>query len=149
MEENQNNHKVPRRAFLDKMLQGSVLAGVAGMAYPVTRYLIPPAEAEGQQKEVEAGTTDQVTAGKAVKFEFHGKPAILINSKAGYVALSAVCTHLGCIVDWNEAKAQIMCPCHNAVFDYNGNIVSGPPPLPLEQMEVNVRDKKIMVRKKA
>jgi Rieske Fe-S protein len=41
-----------------------------------------------------------------------------------------------------------VCPCHNAIFDYNGNIVSGPAPLPLERFEVDVRDNKVMVRRK-
>lgn len=148
MAENKNQDKPTRRAFLDKMLEGMVVAGAGVALYPLVKYAIPPKQAEGQQNEVEATTVDQLGPGKALKFEFHGQPAMVINVKTGFKAVSAVCTHLGCIVDWDESKLQIICPCHNAVFDYNGNIVSGPPPLPLEQLEANVRDNKIMVRKK-
>lgn len=139
---------VRRRTFLDTLLRGWVLAGVAGMAYPVAKYLTPPHAPEAAEKEVEAAAADQVKPGEAVKFEFHGTPALLMNVKTGFVAVSAVCTHLGCIVDWDAGKSQVVCPCHNAIFDYNGNIVSGPAPLPLERFEVNVRDNKVMVRRK-
>lgn len=130
------------------MLQGAVVVGLGGAVWSAVGYAIPPHESEGREKEVEVGAEDDVKPGEAKKFEMHGKPALVINTKSGFVALNAVCTHLGCIVDWDETKKQVICPCHNAVFDHNGNIVSGPPPLPLEQLEVSVRGGKIMVRKK-
>lgn len=144
----QQNNGVQRRTFLDTLLRGWVLAGLAGMMYPVAKYLTPPHAPESAEHEVEAAVADQIAPGNAVKFEFHGEPALLMNGKTGFTAVSAVCTHLGCIVDWDSAKSQIVCPCHNAIFDHNGNIVSGPAPLPLERFEVDVRDNKVMVRRK-
>ena len=140
--------KVTRRGFLDRLLQGAVVLGIGVFVYPVVKYVIPPGDTEGKESEVDAGPVADLKIGTAKKVEYNGKPVLLINTKVGFSAISAVCSHLGCIVDWNEDKQVVTCPCHNAVFDYNGNIVSGPPPLPLEKLDVNVRGDKIMIRKK-
>jgi len=41
-------------------------------------------------------------------------------------AVSAVCTHLGCIVTWNNAEQSWDCPCHGARYDFDGNVIHGP-----------------------
>ena len=56
----------------------------------------------------------------------------------GYRALSATCTHLGCRVTWNEGKSQYICPCHGGVYDREGKVVAGPPPEPLQRVNVRV-----------
>ncbi len=56
----------------------------------------------------------------------------------GYRALSAICSHLGCRVNWNAADKQFKCPCHGGVYDRDGNVVSGPPPAPLARYAVRV-----------
>lgn len=53
-------------------------------------------------------------------------------------ALSATCTHLGCQVRWEAAKKQFICPCHGGVYDATGTVVSGPPPRPLDAIEVRL-----------
>ncbi|MFB6253840.1 MAG: ubiquinol-cytochrome c reductase iron-sulfur subunit [Halobacteriaceae archaeon] len=65
----------------------------------------------------------------------------------GFVAYSAICTHLGCTVDWTEQPHNVgsprdHCPCHIGEFDpYEGaKVVGGPPPRPLPQIGVRVND---------
>ena len=53
-------------------------------------------------------------------------------------ALSATCTHLGCQVRWDDAATQFRCPCHGGVFGAQGNVISGPPPRPLDRVETRV-----------
>jgi cytochrome b6-f complex iron-sulfur subunit len=60
--------------------------------------------------------------------------AIVIHTSSGYNAFSLVCTHQGCIVGYNGS--QFVCPCHGGRYDSNGNVISGPPPSPLQKLTV-------------
>ena len=60
--------------------------------------------------------------------------------------LSAVCTHMRCILDFDRTRRAIVCPCHDGHFDLNGNVVSGPPPAPLPSYEVLTRGGEVYVR---
>ena len=53
-------------------------------------------------------------------------------------ALSATCTHLGCQVRWEREKKQFLCPCHGGVYDAQGRVLDGPPPRPLDSVDVRV-----------
>jgi glycine/D-amino acid oxidase-like deaminating enzyme/nitrite reductase/ring-hydroxylating ferredoxin subunit len=46
--------------------------------------------------------------------------------------LSAVCTHLACIVHWNNAEKSWDCPCHGSRYDLDGSVIQGPATEPLE-----------------
>lgn len=63
-----------------------------------------------------------------------------------YAAMSNICTHLGCRVRWIENQEQFICPCHNGVFDKQGNVLAGPPPRPLDQYEVKVEQEQIFIK---
>jgi Rieske Fe-S protein len=54
-------------------------------------------------------------------------------------AMSAVCTHLGCLVSWDPTKEQFLCPCHGGVYDRAGNVIAGPPPRSLDTVSVRVQ----------
>lgn len=60
-------------------------------------------------------------------------------------AISATCTHLGCIVSWDEAQNRFKCPCHNGVFDANGEVVSGPPPAPLKRHRIKIEGGRVLL----
>jgi len=60
--------------------------------------------------------------------------------------LSAVCPHLGCSVQWNDAKGQFVCPCHSGVFTADGTLVSGPPPRGLDELDVTIDGGRLKVR---
>ncbi|MEX2660749.1 MAG: ubiquinol-cytochrome c reductase iron-sulfur subunit [Vicinamibacterales bacterium] len=61
-------------------------------------------------------------------------------------ALSATCTHLGCRVRWDAPSTRFRCPCHGGVFDARGAVVEGPPPRPLDRVEVRVDAGTVLVR---
>jgi cytochrome b6-f complex iron-sulfur subunit len=71
---------------------------------------------------------------------------IVVRTPQGFRAYSAICTHLGCIVAWNEQRRQIDCPCHAGVFDISGRVVSGPPPRPLPENGVMVVNDEVLVK---
>ncbi|MEM4545476.1 MAG: Rieske 2Fe-2S domain-containing protein [Nitrososphaerota archaeon] len=74
-------------------------------------------------------------------------PAVLIHlpeDKAAlvgkeFVAYSAVCTHLGCIVSYKSEEDALFCPCHAGYFDpTNGKAISGPPKKPLPEVKLRI-----------
>ena len=69
-----------------------------------------------------------------------GKPAVLFSENGQPVALSLECTHLGCIVKWNDALRRYECPCHGGTFDESGEVLSDPPRLPLKRLKIEERD---------
>lgn len=64
----------------------------------------------------------------------------LISHAGELYALSAVCTHLGCLVDWSRHKEQFLCPCHGGKYDIGGRVVEGPPRLALARLPLRVEE---------
>lgn len=62
-----------------------------------------------------------------------------------FTVFSAVCTHLGCGVRWDEAGNRFFCPCHGGVFDVTGKVVGGPPPRPLTRLRAKVQAGEVLV----
>jgi len=59
------------------------------------------------------------------------KSAVYRDDRGVYHELSAVCTHLGCVVEWNEIEKSWDCPCHGSRFDVDGHVLNGPATKPL------------------
>lgn len=88
----------------------------------------------------EIAQISDVPAGSAVNFQEAGNPAVLVHLKDGkFAAYSAVCTHQGCTVAYQNG--QLFCPCHGSVFDPSkgGTVLSGPAPSPLPRIPVKVQ----------
>ena len=116
---------------------------------PVARFLDPPKVAEASVNEVAAGKVQDLkpNSGKIVKFG--NKPALLVRiNETEWKAFSAVCTHLNCTVQYQEARREIWCACHNGTYDLKGSVVSGPPPKPLEEYAVKVRGDEVVISKR-
>ncbi|HME58831.1 MAG TPA: Rieske (2Fe-2S) protein [Terracidiphilus sp.] len=136
--------KNSRRAFM-------AAAGVAGLAYaaalayPVYRYLASPAEMAMEATaitEVTLKDAHKLPAGSVLMFKFGPSPAMLIHHLDGrWISMTAVCTHLGCTVQYEPQADRIHCACHGGVYDpYTGANVSGPPPRPLRLFKVAVNE---------
>jgi menaquinol-cytochrome c reductase iron-sulfur subunit len=66
-----------------------------------------------------------------------------------FKAYSARCTHLGCAFVWDDEAKNFLCPCHHGRFDLKtGAVLDGPPPRPLDELEVQVRDSAVFVKYK-
>lgn len=143
---------VSRRGFVKIALGGAGLAYAGAIGYPIYRYLNSPVETSQSAaaiKEVTLADAEKLPVGSAMVFKFGVKPALLIHHEDGsWVAMSAVCTHMGCTVAYDPTKTKIVCECHGGQFDAKtGENVSGPPPKPLEKFEVVVAEGSITVRR--
>ncbi len=137
---------VSRRSFLDGLLAGMVALLVAATVYPIVRYLWPSYRraAAGRERSLSI-PLGQVPEGAAHFTKFGGESVVVVRTEESVYALSAVCTHLGCIVKWDQARGQLICPCHAAIFDVNGNVLGGPAPRPLPSYGVRVVGDKIVL----
>ena len=139
----------PRRRVVGFLLGGGLFASLASFVYPVLRYLIPPSVADLGGDEVVASKVGDLKPNGSKVFRFGARPALLLMTADGqYRALSAVCSHLSCTVQYRNDLRQIWCACHNGLYDLNGRNISGPPPRPLEAFQVHVRGDEIVVTRK-
>lgn len=76
----------------------------------------------------------------------------IFRDKLGYFfALSTVCTHLGCNVEWKATgvpgypEGVMMCPCHGSLFNKTGDVISGPAPRSLDRYKMYLEDDKLIV----
>ena len=137
-----------RRGFINLLLRFSGTAIGGFVLYPVVRYLIPPPTPEAATRRVVAARKDELKSGGFKIFPFGGQPGLLIRKADGnYKAFTAVCTHLGCTVQYRAGDEAIWCACHNGAYDLEGRNISGPPPRPLEQYAVHLAGDEIVVEK--
>jgi cytochrome b6-f complex iron-sulfur subunit len=135
-----------RRSFLDFSIFFSLLVLAGGTIYPIIRFLLPSREAtEGGGTPTLSIALDELSKGDAVIKKLLGKPVIVVRTENDVHALSAVCTHLGCIVKWEKATQRLICPCHVATFDLRGNVTGGPAPSPLLSIEAKISGEQIVI----
>lgn len=145
LDSNQN-----RRSFLKYLLSTSVIGFLASVLYPIVSYLNPPKQNEVEVSSVLAGKISDFEKDSGKIIRFGNKPVLVIRTeKDEFKAMSAVCTHLDCTVQYKKEMGMIWCACHNGKYDINGNNVSGPPPRPLDMYQVNKQGDNIFVSKKA
>lgn len=131
---------VTRRDFTRYLAVASCAfaAGTAGVAALATA----KEPAKGGPKEI-VGLAD-VEEGSSHLFRYptEADPAILLHLPGGELrAYSQKCTHLGCVVFWEDGADDLLCPCHEGHFDLrSGDPVSGPPDRPLPGIDLEVRD---------
>jgi glycine/D-amino acid oxidase-like deaminating enzyme/nitrite reductase/ring-hydroxylating ferredoxin subunit len=81
---------------------------------------------------------DEITAGTGAVIRVGGEQRAVYRDETGLLhALSARCTHLGCIVHFNDAERAWECPCHGSRFDVDGSVIQGPANKPLERKDVD------------
>lgn len=158
-EEENKEVKVSRRDFLGLATFG--IGGVIGLAIgiPGIAYILGPAlKKPEEQNWIPLGAASKVEIGTPTLFKtkIEQKAGWIVNEQEltfyvitdngrEFTALSNVCTHLGCRVRWVEDQDQFFCPCHNAIFDKNGEVVAGPPPRPLDAYEVKEENGQLFV----
>jgi len=155
-----SSHRISRRDFVKVMTAalGSVMGVVMGI--PIVGYLIDPAlKAQSGEALIPLGPLENFPVGTPKSFSFTRSNVNgwekTVNSYGGFVyrkseseliVLSSRCTHLSCSVNWNEAKGEYDCPCHDAQFGVEGEVLGGPPPHPLDRYEASVEEGTLMIR---
>ena len=146
MDESALKKPTSRREFLDWIIRGGLFATLAGMLFPALTYLWPVTRRGPNSGLLEVGKADEIHVWGSKKVVMGSTALLVVRTPNEFKAFSAVCTHLGCIVFWDSEKRQIVCPCHAGLFDLEGRVTAGPPPLPLQKHEVVLTDGKIYIK---
>lgn len=144
-----SKQRVSRRQFLSYTLAGVGGFMAASMFLPMVRFAVDPvlkADTSGRYIATKQKISDLTDEPVRVDFTFKQKDAWyetnvtntawVYKENGKIIALSPICTHLGCTVDWNTDKEhpnQFFCPCHLGLYEKDGKNVPGtPPPRPLD-----------------
>jgi len=136
-----------RRSFLVKIVGGIGAAVAVSTLYPVISYIIPPANTAKSVNELVVGKAAEVPEKSGKIYQFNKDKVIVVNDNGQLTACSAVCTHLGCLVHWDNSLNLLSCPCHGATYKQTGEIIAGPQPLPLPVFKVKVVGEDLVITK--
>ncbi|OGO71196.1 MAG: hypothetical protein A2Z37_07140 [Chloroflexi bacterium RBG_19FT_COMBO_62_14] len=148
-----------RRQFLGALTWGIGALISAGLGIPAVAYVIGPAlQRKEAQDWIRIGSTTKVELGTPTLFkarvtrragwiENEEELSAYVRTDNGrdFIAMSNICTHLGCRVRWVSGEQKFFCPCHNGVFDKDGNVLAGPPPRALDRFEIKVEDEQLFI----
>ncbi|HXW68264.1 MAG TPA: ubiquinol-cytochrome c reductase iron-sulfur subunit [Dissulfurispiraceae bacterium] len=133
-----------RREFFKLLMYLLGSTAFISFFYPLLRFLAPPGS-EASIKKLVLPKAD-VPSGSARSIVLNNVPAIVINRPdKGFIVLSKVCTHLGCIVEYDRDKKIMLCPCHAGTFDLDGNVISGPPPKSLQRLPLRIEGETLVI----
>jgi glycine/D-amino acid oxidase-like deaminating enzyme/nitrite reductase/ring-hydroxylating ferredoxin subunit len=87
-----------------------------------------------------ASSLDELEPGQGSVVSIGAEQLAVVRAEDGSLsAVSAVCTHMGCIVDWNHVDRSWDCPCHGSRFDRDGRVIAGPATEALARRELPAR----------
>jgi Rieske Fe-S protein len=138
-----------RRSFFGRAAMYLSLALSYGSAAAFAVRYLYPLKRPSRWRSIFVARFDRLRAGEAHEVaDLNGVPVQVVREGDRLRALSTVCPHLGCRVRWEGDQQRFFCPCHNGVFDREGNVVSGPPPRALDRYEVELEGGSVYLKVK-
>jgi menaquinol-cytochrome c reductase iron-sulfur subunit len=148
----------PRRRFLARLSIALSAAIAAAAGVPVVGFLVSPLLRKAPRIWRPVGAVDGFTVGQTVNVVFEDAsplPWAGVTARSAawlrrddaerFTAFSVHCTHLGCPVRWVADAQLFLCPCHGGVYYLDGSRAAGPPPKPLPQYPVRVRNGQVEI----
>lgn len=149
-----------RRDFIKAVAAGigGLIAALVGI--PSVAYLLSPATQARMEDDalIPLGPLENYPIAVPTRFDFTRTKVngwertatnyglyVLRKSESEVRVFSDVCTHLGCRVTWHPEIKHYVSPCHDGHFDIAGNVLSGPPPRPLDEFVTKVEDGNLLV----
>ena len=126
---------VNRRDFLNEIAGCALAIAGIGAAVVTVEYCEPNVLFE-PPTTFQAGSLDDYPVNSVTYIQ--DQQVYIVRTEKALWAMSAVCTHLGCITQWKPESDQIACPCHGSKFGRNGHVEAGPAPRPLPHFAVRL-----------
>jgi len=143
MSESNDKKTINRRQFFGVTWAVTIIALLGQAGAGLLKFMTPILEEGAFGTEVRAGRVNEFEVG-SVSY-FRESRFYLIRLEEGFLALYRKCTHLGCVVPWEEENGAFNCPCHSTFFTVEGVVKSGPAPRPLDMFQIEIRGDEIFV----
>lgn len=140
-----SERELSRRRFLLALGTGALGVAALGTAVTGTQYLRPNVLFEPATK-FPIATPDEIPPGGVLALP--RRKLFIVREKEGCYAMSAVCTHLGCVIQQGtgpDGAPGFFCPCHGSAFDLAGRVTSGPAPRPLDRLALSLERGRLVV----
>lgn len=124
-----------RRVFLQAVGAGALAVASVGTAITAVRYLWPEVLFEPETR-FRIGRPEDIAVGTLTVLP--QQRVYVMHGATGFIAMSAVCTHLGCLTQYERENDRILCPCHGSQFAQDGSVTQGPAPRPLPRLALSV-----------
>jgi nitrite reductase/ring-hydroxylating ferredoxin subunit len=135
-------HDEHRREFLAVLGAGAMALAGLGTTVTAVRFLWPEVLFE-QETRFAVGRPEEIAQGTLLVLP--EQKVFVVHDAAGFFALSATCTHLGCMTRYEKENNRIFCPCHGSQFAVDGAVTGGPAPRPLHRLNLALEDGRLVV----
>ncbi len=137
-----------RRTFLEHLMRGGVvLAGLSALAAAIAYFRSSSTMRRRYERLIRIGDAEHFPPGYSRLIRIQSDTILVGKDMKGrFFALSAICTHKGCLVEWKKGEGRLLCPCHAALFDLKGNVLSGPAQRSLRSYSVDLMGDSIYLR---
>jgi len=130
MMSNADKKPISRRRLMAYAWMGAAAIVMGELIFGTFAFLWPRRKGPKVETVFIAGKVTDFKVGEIIPFR--KERTFILRTERGFLAISAICTHLHCVVNWNEMLKKFECPCHGAKFNLNGEVLEGPPPRPLD-----------------
>ncbi len=124
-----------RREFFSIIGFFGLACGIIGYAFSALRFIVPNVLYE-PPTSFRIGKPEQYKLNSPIFVK--DRNIFVFYDSQGIYSISSICTHLGCSVNWEQAREDFECPCHGSIFDKDGRVKKGPAPRPLESYAVEL-----------
>ncbi|MEK6606479.1 MAG: Rieske (2Fe-2S) protein [Myxococcota bacterium] len=131
-----------RRKFLGLLGSGALGIAALGTGVVTIRFLDPNVLFE-EEARFAVGRPEDIAPGTVIVLP--RQKVYVVRDERGFFALSAVCTHLGCMTRYERERRGFACPCHGSRFDVAGRVAAGPAPRPLRRLHVAIERGQVVV----
>lgn len=131
-----------RREFLSLLGGGAIAVASLGTAITSVRYLWPEVLFE-EETRFRIGRPEEIPVGTLLALP--EQRVYVFHAADGFFAMTAVCTHLGCLTRYEKENNRIFCPCHGSRFSTSGEVTDGPAPKPLPRLQMTVESGLLVV----
>ncbi len=134
-----------RREFIKNLFTGSLFLWVGGIFYLLYSYLSFARKGKELFPRAKLNAKN-LSPSKPALVKLGDEHIWVIEKNENiFSAISAICTHKRCILEWDKENSRFICPCHKGLFDKDGNHIFGPPTRPLKRFNVTKKGEEIIV----